>query len=87
MTTKWKPFEGQKAKLFEMGIVLPMTDSANLGLASTEEMFRELISRFTVHHPHSSETQHASTNRALVLAEMLGGLDAITREYRTVDSV
>jgi hypothetical protein len=60
-------------------------DEAMLGLASTEQLIRELITRFTVHHPHSQETQHASTQRALMLAEMLGGLDAPTREYRTVD--
>jgi hypothetical protein len=60
-------------------------EQALLGLASTEQLLRELICRFTVHHPHSQETQYAATQRALTLAEMLGGLDAPTREYRTVD--
>lgn len=49
-----------------------------LGLATTEEMFREIIARFTT-------PTAGSVGRALLLAEMLGGLDANTREYRTVD--
>lgn len=59
-----------------------------LGLATTEEMLRELICRFkmTQYEPHgSNETVHRAVDRALVLAEMLGGMDAPTREYRTVD--
>jgi hypothetical protein len=50
-----------------------------LGLATTEELFREIIVRFTV--PPTFQ----GTNNALVLAEMLGGLGALDREYRTVD--
>jgi hypothetical protein len=59
-----------------------------LGLATNEQLFRELICRFKMeqHVPHAStETVHRSVDRALLLAEMLGGLDAPMREYRTVD--
>jgi hypothetical protein len=47
---------------------------------------RELIVRFTVHYPHDSISQMKSIERALALSEMLGGLDAPIREYRTVDA-
>ena len=58
---------------------------ARLGLATTEELFRELICRFKMdlYVQGSTETHHASVERAIVLAEMLGGIDAPTREYRT----
>ena len=55
----------------------PLIQSVQLGLASTEQLLRELITRFT---PGIIGVQ-----RAIVLAEMLGGLDAADREYRTVD--
>lgn len=44
-----------------------------LGLATTEVLFRELISRLR------------ESGRAIDLAEMLGGLSAVEREYRPVD--
>lgn len=60
---------------------------AQLGLASTEELMRELICRFRMdtYVPGSQETHHMCVERALVLAEMLGGMSAPEREYRTVD--
>lgn len=61
-------------------------DEAQLGLATTEQLMRELIVRFTVHYPHDWSSQLKSIERALALSEMLGGLDAPTREYRTVDA-
>jgi hypothetical protein len=58
---------------------------ANLGLATNEEMLRELICRFKMEQyiPESKETVSLAFDRALVLAEMLGGMDAPTREYWT----
>jgi hypothetical protein len=65
----------------------PLSDSPRLGLATNEEMLRELICRFkmTTYVPRSTETHHLAIERALVLAEMLGGMGATEREYRTVD--
>jgi hypothetical protein len=60
--------------------VKPKRYGANLGLASTEELFREIIVRFTMIN------SYPATERAVVLAEMLGRLDAETREYRTAGS-
>lgn len=62
-----------------------MDDNANLGLATTEELFRELITRFTIHHTHSAMSQTTMIIRATTLAEMLGGLESFDKEYRTVD--
>lgn len=53
---------------------------ANLGCATTEELIRELIARFITH-----ENSYLA-NRAVILAELLGGLNATDREYRTIDS-
>lgn len=57
-----------------------------LGLATTEEMLRELICRFrhVATNGHGDVYAGQSVDRAVQLAEMLGGLDAPTREYRTV---
>ena len=55
----------------------PKKDTANLGLATTEEIFRELIARF--------QNSAWTVPDALKLAEMLGGLQAQDRDYRTVD--
>jgi hypothetical protein len=62
-----------------------MTDKASLGLASTEELFRELICRFTVALPNDIR-QARMVNRGLILAEMLGGLDEVDKEYRTINN-
>jgi hypothetical protein len=61
---------------------------ALLGLATNEDMLRELICRFkmTQYSPHGTNTAvHRAVDRALVLSEMLGGMDAPEREYRTID--
>jgi hypothetical protein len=60
------------------------TQEPHLGLATTEEMFREIIARFS-NLPSGSAEEWAGHRNALVLAEMLGGLGAVEREYRTVD--
>ncbi len=58
---------------------------ANLGLATTEEMMRELICRFTIStSPHDLE-RPTKVSRALTLAEMLGSMSSYEREYRTVN--
>jgi hypothetical protein len=63
----------------------PVTaQEAHLGLATTEELFREIIARFS-NWPSGSVEEWAGHRNALVLAEMLGTLGAVVREYRTVD--
>ena len=62
----------------------PITNEPLLGLATTEDLFRELISRFKM-NMYGAHTKLLDFERALVLAEMLGGMDANEREYRTVD--
>lgn len=52
--------------------------SANLGLATTEQLMRELMTRFAM------TADYPSIDRALVLAEMLGRLPSNEREYSTV---
>lgn len=54
-----------------------------LGLASTEELMRELIARWKI-SAIAGESTYANVDNALTLAEMLGRMDAETREYRTV---
>jgi hypothetical protein len=71
--------------------VVAIPESARLGLASTEELFRELICRFkmTQYEPHAMNmtvTVSQMIDRALVLSEMLGGLSGVEREYCTVDA-
>jgi hypothetical protein len=61
------------------------TEEANLGLATTEEMLRELICRFSGHRPHNPLGHREGINRCVTLAEMLGSLSTAEREYRTVD--
>lgn len=55
-------------------------DGPLLGLATTEELFREILARFT-----TSLSGPGNTQRALVLAEMLGGMPGYDREYRTAE--
>jgi hypothetical protein len=57
-----------------------MTDGPLLGLATTEELFREVIARFT-----TTWLTSANVQRAVILGEMLGGLGATEREYRTAE--
>ena len=60
---------------------------ARLGMATSEDLMRELITRFKMemYVDSSSVSTFGSVERALVLAEMLGGMSAPEREYRTVD--
>ena len=58
---------------------------ARLGLATNEDMLRELICRFKHDGINPSVSSLLCLERALVLAEMLGGMSAPEREYRTVD--
>lgn len=67
----------------------PQTDSPLLGLATNEELLRELICRFkmTQYENRASGVRTdvvLAVDRALVLAEMLGGMGAPEREYRPV---
>ena len=56
----------------------PIQNEPYLGLATTEQMFRELIARCRA-------LPIFTFDRAITLAEMLGGMSASEREYRTVD--
>jgi hypothetical protein len=58
-----------------------ISEEPMLGLATTEELFRELIARFT----GTPSAYYANVDRVAKLAEMMGGLNAPEREYRTVD--
>lgn len=55
---------------------------AKLGLATTEELIRELIARFTI-GTTSNPNDYLAQERALKLAEMVGGMGALDREYKT----
>jgi hypothetical protein len=55
-------------------------DGPLLGLATTEELFREIIARFM-----TGARGALGPERAVILAEMLGGLSAVEREYRTAE--
>lgn len=58
-------------------------EGPNLGLATTEQLFREIIARFTIPH-FRDETSALKVNCALVLSEMLGSLSVFDKEYRTI---
>lgn len=61
-----------------------MDKEANLGLATTEELFRELIARFTFDGTRGDITATLKINCAITLAEMLGALSVFDKEYKTV---
>lgn len=63
------------------GVVFKEFPKANLGYASTEDLFRELISRM------SYPMYMKGVNTACMLSEMLGGLEAYEKEYRTAGSL
>jgi hypothetical protein len=55
-------------------------DEPRLGLATTEQLLREVIARLFVVPGAPGDVWDA-----LILAEMIGRMTANTREYRTVD--
>jgi hypothetical protein len=59
---------------------LPIQNEPYLGLATTEELFREIISRFTV----GADSLYM-IKVAVQVSEILGGLSPKQRAYRTVD--
>lgn len=63
---------------------VPITNEPLLGLATTESLFRELITRFR--HTGDVSMTLLNIDRCIALAEMLGGMSAPEREYRTVES-
>jgi hypothetical protein len=77
----------------KLAATVPITNEPLLGLATTEQMFRELICRFRMEQYNDnapdgatiSVSAYAAVDRAIALAEMLGGLSAPEKEYRTVD--
>jgi hypothetical protein len=60
-------------------------EKANLGLATTEKLIRELITRFKLDAIESTVECSLNIDRALTLAILLGGLSSMQKEYRTVD--
>ena len=84
-TDRRRPRRDRPTETTGRAAVTPNADygAAQLGLATTEELIRELIARFTVHYAHDEVGQRRNTERALMLAELLGGLAAVDREYRT----
>jgi hypothetical protein len=74
-------FDSTKAKWVGDGLLAYLAkDGPLLGLATTEELFREIIARFTVAGPEGGNWA-----RTVILAEMLGGLSMVDREYRTAE--
>lgn len=70
-------------------VALPLhekPEQANLGLASTEEMFAELITRFRFQSEKMWPENSEMIDKAIELAKILGGLNREIAEYRTVDS-
>lgn len=61
-------------------------NNPHLGLATTEELLREVIARQRQFGPHDVAGQYRGIDRIVVLSEMIGGMSAPEREYRTVDS-
>jgi hypothetical protein len=59
---------------------------ARLGCATNEDMLRELICRFKMEAMPGNISSLMNIERALTLAEMLGSMGALEREYRTVDA-
>lgn len=59
-------------------------EGANLGMATTEELFRELIARFTISGSSNNVEARLYIECAVVLAEMLGTLSVFDKEYKTV---
>jgi hypothetical protein len=57
-----------------------MIDGPLLGLATTEELFREIIARLM-----TGGWENGHWARTVILAEMLGGLSMNDREYRTAE--
>ena len=71
--------------LKELSATHPITNEPLLGLADTESLMRELITRFQM-NMYGEHTKMLDFERALVLAEMLGTMGATEREYRPVDN-
>jgi hypothetical protein len=59
-------------------------EKANLGLATTETLLRELMTRFKFNAVANQDVS-LNINRALTLALLLGSLSELDKEYRTVD--
>lgn len=59
-------------------------EKAHLGLATTETLLRELMTRFKINAVANQDVS-LNINRALTLALLLGSLSELDKEYRTVD--
>jgi hypothetical protein len=59
-------------------------EKANLGLATTETLLRELMTRFKINAVANQDVS-LNINRALTLALLLGSLSELDKEYRTVN--
>lgn len=70
--------EAQPQRKLTVGEQAQIGNEPLLGLASTEDLFHELISR-------CRRLPISSFDQAIALAEMLGSMSAPEREYRTID--
>lgn len=60
-------------------------ERANLGLASSEQLIRELITRFKMDALNNNINQIKYMDRAITMGILLGSMSPEDREYRTVD--
>jgi hypothetical protein len=62
-------------------------EKANLGLATTEKLIRELITRFKMDalNLNNNIDQIKYMDRAITMGILLGSMSPEDREYRTVD--
>lgn len=64
---------------------LDLTQEPNLGLATTEQLIKELVSRLGT-SLHGEAGNGPACDRVYSLAFLLGSLSVSEREYRTVDN-
>jgi hypothetical protein len=60
-------------------------EKANLGLATSEQLIRELITRFKMDVLNNNIDQMKYMDWAITLGILLGNMGPADREYRTVD--
>jgi len=67
-------------------MILSDSEKALLGLASTEDLMKELIARFQVSSMVDEFDSTLNFLRAMTLQNILVGMDDQTKGYRTVSS-
>ena len=64
-----------------------LCDEPHLGLATTEELINEIISRITTDSCTTNASPLTAIERVRVLAYLLGSMTPQEREYRTIGNV